>query len=316
MQEISISIVKNVLKPELTKRVEEKAAEKADLDRTYCADSSCSKYILPQFIAEKVATCPVCKHKTCSLCKETTHEGACKENKYDMLLQLAKKQGWQRCKQCRTLIELKSGCSHITYVLSYPSSLPHIEYTDTILISCRCGFELCYTCGQRWKTCGCDVRDDNPMTPEENEEDVLIPFQTMPGSIEDGWPFPATGPVSAAAPTNDTSAATSSSAAPTDDAVAGPSSAAGTNQTSTFSMEFPELDDEIVARARERILQVAREGFHARGGCDHEAGWRYRREGPYFCDPCEESCGQFVMQCRECGLRTCHACWMELSRQR
>lgn len=52
------------------------------------------------------------------------------------LFDVAKRSRWQRCSQCRQMIELGQGCRHMT---------------------CKCGHEFCYTCGKAWwadKTAG------------------------------------------------------------------------------------------------------------------------------------------------------------------
>lgn len=43
--------------------------------------------------------------------------------------------GWRRCYKCNALVEHDQGCSHMT---------------------CRCRAQFCYTCGLKWKTCGCE----------------------------------------------------------------------------------------------------------------------------------------------------------------
>lgn len=56
----------------------------------------------------------------------------------EKLLQLASQQKWQRCKRCGRLVELSTGCFHMT---------------------CLCKNEFCYSCGASWcgggKNCNC-----------------------------------------------------------------------------------------------------------------------------------------------------------------
>ncbi|MCO5604398.1 hypothetical protein L7F22_058563 [Adiantum nelumboides] len=73
------------------------------------------------------------------------------------LYQLAENQKWQRCKKCRRMIELAEGCYHMT---------------------CRCGYEFCYLCGEPWKnkrqSCRCRLWDEDFLLEEpldNSEED-------------------------------------------------------------------------------------------------------------------------------------------------
>jgi hypothetical protein len=54
------------------------------------------------------------------------------------MLDLAETEGWRRCYNCRSLVEKTSGCRHMT---------------------CTCKAQFCYTCGSKWKTCGCTEVD-------------------------------------------------------------------------------------------------------------------------------------------------------------
>ena len=51
--------------------------------------------------------------------------------------QLAEEEGWKRCTNCHALVEHREACQHMT---------------------CRCGFNFCYVCGQRWRTCRCTMQ--------------------------------------------------------------------------------------------------------------------------------------------------------------
>ncbi|KAE8386426.1 hypothetical protein BDV23DRAFT_196444 [Aspergillus alliaceus] len=120
------------------RRFEEKEMEHNDFNRTYCANPLCSRYILPNPVLLAIRTCPSCNMATCTTCKRQAHTGVCIKEEIEVL-ELAKREGWQRCARCRNIVELKNGCNHIT---------------------CRCGFEFCYLCGLKWKICECDVWDE------------------------------------------------------------------------------------------------------------------------------------------------------------
>ncbi|KAJ8563696.1 hypothetical protein K7X08_032148 [Anisodus acutangulus] len=60
---------------------------------------------------------------------------------------------WRQCVKCNHMIELVSGCYHMT---------------------CRCGYEFCYTCGEPWKdkkaTCSCKLWDEDYILDSDEEE--------------------------------------------------------------------------------------------------------------------------------------------------
>ncbi|RAH55205.1 hypothetical protein BO85DRAFT_470556 [Aspergillus piperis CBS 112811] len=109
-------------------------------DRTYCSNTSCGKFILPQNITAGRAECPHCNLNTCAMCKKAFHIDDCVEDTdLQATLALASAQGWQRCFRCRALVDLGFGCYHIT---------------------CKCRAEICYLCGLQWKTCECVTWDE------------------------------------------------------------------------------------------------------------------------------------------------------------
>ncbi|KAM3691663.1 hypothetical protein ACJW31_08G030800 [Castanea mollissima] len=67
----------------------------------------------------------------------TAHQGD------EKLKSLAKSNRWHQCLKCNHMVELAGGCNHIT---------------------CRCGYEFCYTCGAKRKnkkaTCSCKMWDE------------------------------------------------------------------------------------------------------------------------------------------------------------
>lgn len=84
-------------------------------DRTYCTRTDCNKYIPKVSIKGDVATCTYCKTKTCTHCKSAEHAGACPQDEsYQLLVQVAREQGWQQCFSCKRFVELSTGCNHIT----------------------------------------------------------------------------------------------------------------------------------------------------------------------------------------------------------
>ncbi|KFY41235.1 hypothetical protein V494_03124 [Pseudogymnoascus sp. VKM F-4513 (FW-928)] len=107
-------------------------------DRVYCSKPACGSWI-PLHKMDKalfLARCPQCRHKTCMTCRGSYHsDGECPEDpSLKETLRCAINAGWRRCYKCNALVEHDQGCSHMI---------------------CRCKAQFCYTCGLRWKTCGC-----------------------------------------------------------------------------------------------------------------------------------------------------------------
>ncbi|MQL98125.1 hypothetical protein Taro_030831 [Colocasia esculenta] len=109
--------------------------------------------------------CIKCNGLFCITCKVPWHFGlSCYDYKIrnpypraeDAKFQsLANRNTWRQCIKCNHMIELLSGCFHMT---------------------CRCGYEFCYTCGAAWKdkkrTCRCPLwRNENILDEEVFEDD-------------------------------------------------------------------------------------------------------------------------------------------------
>ncbi|XP_051120804.1 E3 ubiquitin-protein ligase RSL1-like [Andrographis paniculata] len=108
--------------------------------------------------------CKKCNGRFCANCKAPWHNNmTCadfkKGNHYSQveeakLIKLAVTNLWRQCSKCNHMIELVAGCYHMT---------------------CRCGYEFCYTCGAEWKekgaTCSCDLWDENYIMDDEFDED-------------------------------------------------------------------------------------------------------------------------------------------------
>lgn len=94
----------------------ERALEWSAKDRLYCADPACSKFIPPFAIKDDHGTCPQCRQQTHLPCRSLMHPGVdCPmDEDLPMVLEMAEVEGWKRCSRCRTMVELRQGCNHIT----------------------------------------------------------------------------------------------------------------------------------------------------------------------------------------------------------
>lgn len=84
--------------------------------------------------------CPACRRLFCATCSVAWHpEFSCEEFRRlngkrekrgeQFVIELAKKNSWRKCPNCKVFVEKTEGCLHIT---------------------CRCKFEFCYRCGEKW----------------------------------------------------------------------------------------------------------------------------------------------------------------------
>ncbi|KAK4111180.1 hypothetical protein N656DRAFT_790666 [Canariomyces notabilis] len=149
-QEISLEIYRTLVHDKgVAEQFQEKKVEFGTVNRTYCHQATCSAFVPPTSIHKDVATCQRCLNQTCAICKAPAHEGSdCPQDpSLQETLRLAAEQGWQRCSSCKRLVELDHGCNHIT---------------------CHCGFQFCYVCGERWKTCRCPQWDEGRLYRRAN----------------------------------------------------------------------------------------------------------------------------------------------------
>ncbi|KAI5921662.1 hypothetical protein F4810DRAFT_327121 [Camillea tinctor] len=138
---IPLKHVDKLFKDEFKRTWNRKFAEFSTRNRVYCPAKKCGEWIKPDRIhrhrnGRKIAKCSKCGTRVCCACNNKWHESKhCPADAAtNALLQDAKQHGWQRCFRCKSMVELKEGCNHMT---------------------CRCNAEFCMICGAKWKTCEC-----------------------------------------------------------------------------------------------------------------------------------------------------------------
>ncbi|KAK2591593.1 hypothetical protein QQS21_010722 [Conoideocrella luteorostrata] len=119
--EMTIEIVEPFLTDDQIKAFADKTIEFGTSDRTYCHQATCSAFIPTSPLGEQIATCDKCGAKTCTVCKGESHESPdCpKDTVTQDVLRLAGENGWQRCQKCNRMIELNTGCNHISKSLRH-----------------------------------------------------------------------------------------------------------------------------------------------------------------------------------------------------
>ncbi|KAL7629043.1 hypothetical protein AAE478_000561 [Parahypoxylon ruwenzoriense] len=138
---IPLKHVENLFDVDFKKTWNRKFHEFSTRNRVYCPGKRCGRWIRPDQIQQhsngrKMGKCGSCQTRVCCDCNNRWHgSGPCPaDEETNQILQQAKEEGWQRCFNCRNMVELKEGCNHMT---------------------CRCGAEFCMICGLKWKTCEC-----------------------------------------------------------------------------------------------------------------------------------------------------------------
>ncbi|VFQ74640.1 unnamed protein product [Cuscuta campestris] len=142
-------------------------------ERVYCPFPKCSALMSRREVFEHsrganidtersgARVCTNCNGLFCINCKVPWHSRMnCIEYKIrnpgpqeDVKLKsLAAVKLWRQCVKCNHMIELAAGCYHMT---------------------CRCGYEFCYTCGAEWKgkkqTCSCPLWDEENILDSDEE---------------------------------------------------------------------------------------------------------------------------------------------------
>lgn len=103
------------LSADLVQQFRKKATEFSTPNRTYCHDPTCAVFIPPKNYTALTASCEECGDQTCITCKSASHVGDCPNDaQLQQVIQLAREHGWQRCQNCWGMVELDTGCNHMT----------------------------------------------------------------------------------------------------------------------------------------------------------------------------------------------------------
>ncbi|KAI6709609.1 hypothetical protein JHW43_007879 [Diplocarpon mali] len=147
--------VRIYLSTDIVQLYEAKKIEFDTPNRTYCSNPLCSSFIRVEHISGDQASCQRCRAVTCTICKSAAHRGDCPEDTaLQLVLEVARDNGWQRCWSCHRMVELDTGCNHMT---------------------CPCSAQFCYKCGERWKTCLCEQWDEHRLYARANVVVARLP---------------------------------------------------------------------------------------------------------------------------------------------
>lgn len=112
---VALEVARHLLDAETALTFEEKAEELNTPNPTFCSKPDCSKFLKPARISYNIGLCAICGTQTCTMCKGGAHTGVCPEDTAaQAVLEVARENKWQRCYNCRNLVELGIGCNHMT----------------------------------------------------------------------------------------------------------------------------------------------------------------------------------------------------------
>ncbi|KAK8175099.1 ibr finger domain-containing protein [Phyllosticta citrichinensis] len=113
-QRIPFSSVRIFLGPETARSYKEKEPELETPNRSYCHKAKCSAWIPPRNTKGDIGTCPKCATRTCIICKGAAHKRDCPQDEgTNQVLKVAAVNGWRRCHNCGSVIQLSFGCNHV-----------------------------------------------------------------------------------------------------------------------------------------------------------------------------------------------------------
>lgn len=117
-QPIPLDLVARHMAPDELTIFELAVVEYATLNKTYCSNHDCNTFIVPDSVEPGTnrAVCPKCDTDTCSLCNKAFHgETDCPDDPaLRQTRELARQMGWQTCYSCARVVQLRSGCNHMT----------------------------------------------------------------------------------------------------------------------------------------------------------------------------------------------------------
>jgi hypothetical protein len=115
---INPELIRGHMTTDERKAFDSASVEFVTIDRVYCSNRQCGKFIPPALmdVGTKAATCRICDTRTCCICKGAYHEGSnCPEDPaLHEMRKLALENGWQTCPGCNMLVQLRTGCNHMT----------------------------------------------------------------------------------------------------------------------------------------------------------------------------------------------------------
>lgn len=115
---IDTELVKRHMTAEEREAFDSASIEFVTIDRVYCSNRQCGKFLPPSLIdsGTRAAACKICGTRTCCICNNEYHKTSDCPEDLDLrkTRELALANGWQTCPGCNVLVQLRTGCNHMT----------------------------------------------------------------------------------------------------------------------------------------------------------------------------------------------------------
>lgn len=125
-------------------------------ERWYCPNTTCGRWIPLRHIKTdfKTQKCPHCRAIICTICHDLAHENSeCTQDPgLDQLLEMARRQHWQRCYNCHALVWKTGGCNHMRCKCGAHFWYAVFNFKPMVWPSAN---ENSYICGRQYPRCGC-----------------------------------------------------------------------------------------------------------------------------------------------------------------
>ena len=150
------------------------------LERWYCPQPTCGHSFPPQHTSTRSKLeCPRCRTVICTKCRYFAHDDReCVEDPgLHEVLSIARRQRWQRCYNCHTMVEKTGGCSHIRCTCS--AEFWYVPFNLFSQARFNAGGHLLkghsYNCGRALEKCSCrgiTLVSDEALRVQDSDIDV------------------------------------------------------------------------------------------------------------------------------------------------
>ncbi|KIV77182.1 hypothetical protein PV11_09004 [Exophiala sideris] len=123
--------IASVLGDKMIIDLQAKITEYETENRTYCHEQSCSTFIPPARILERMAPCPACQQQTCAECKAQYHDSPdCSAVHDEAFEEWRTENQAATCPGCKRVILISQGCNHKRYFrpLTLLAQAPYTDY--------------------------------------------------------------------------------------------------------------------------------------------------------------------------------------------